>query len=241
MSRAKTAVAEISEAAQADQDLAAAQEAVARLEEQILAGEDGVGAADLVAAEKQLEDRRSFAARARELERDRAARLAEDRRVERLDQLDELIQSQFGEHDGCVVESFESATAALADLVHKVLDHNDGLRAILTELSGLGPLPAHLQTTSGQLRLVDVDVSVMEIDLTALLCEAAWRALFSTRGDAAELKAALDKFEVGAGVSRDRLFADLYGAEDLPGGSPGPTGPSDRLRRIAGIVSGRPQ
>lgn len=125
-----------------------AEAAVATTEEAILSGAKGVGAADLLAAERTADEARNVLATALDLRGRRDAREAEAIRVARLAEMRDLIRDRFGAHEGGIVEAFDAAVAALGTLAAKVDDHNVALGFDAHGAAHLG-LPADSRTPLG--------------------------------------------------------------------------------------------
>ena len=222
---------ETDEITEAEQAVADAEREAAGIAEALLNGDPGATAAAHLAAEEKLERNRGLLATALDFRRRRHEREAERARVQRIEQLDQLIKTRFGEHEGGLISAFDKAVKALTPLVALTVEHNRALGSIIDELNTLGELPQHLRVTGRDLHLTKADVFIGPKDPAQLAAEVVWRAL-DANGLPGDHRA--------AGISHDRTTNAHLGIEDgnlsVP---PKPAGPSDQIRRVARIVAER--
>ena len=150
-----------------------------RLEQRFLDGDDAVTA-------KSLADANTTGRMARLRAQREARRVLKDRDKVRTGRLAELVgpgalESRFAGQHQAVLAKFDAAVEALAELARAVCDVNGSLQSVVEELPHLEPLPVHVLPVTGNsgrgyLRLVDLDLQLDAVDLSALVADAAWRA-----------------------------------------------------------------
>jgi hypothetical protein len=174
----------VDEVAEAEQAAKAAEAHVDDIEARLLDADPTVTAADLIAAEDDAAAKRGLLARVVDFRARREERDLEKVRLARLDEIRQTIRTEFGAHEGDVVDAFDAAVVVLGALVAKVEGYNAEVADLfrLLQAGELKPLPADLRISdaSGMIRLAALDVSVGPIGMLELLAETVTVAMEGT-------------------------------------------------------------
>jgi hypothetical protein len=223
--------------------IATAEAAVHDVERALLDGEPNATAADLVDAEDALERERRILDRGSEIDRQRAATVAEAARLARCAEIDKLIRTRYGKHEGDLLDRFDEAVGVLVALVETAEAHNSDLADLVAEIHQLGDLPrstsyelppsTSYEVSEATIRVRTPDVVVEPIGIEALIAEAAHRAIVAAGNQPTS------SLSTAAGLFTDPALSAYYGVPNRADGAAQPVGTSDRIRRTARLVADR--
>jgi hypothetical protein len=205
-------------------DVTEADTLAADLERRIAEGDTSIKPEDVEAVEA-AQKRGAFAQLRDRAAANKAAKQAEAMRRKRVVELRRQASEEFdGGELAPIVEAFDAAVPAVAEVARRVLARNERLRSMADELRNLGPLPAEID------RMYDNGVQVVEmgerrrihpLEFDALLAEITWRAFREVVGGREALT-----YESAAGAVR----SGDYGVGTDDNGKRLPVGLSDKLR-----------
>jgi hypothetical protein len=215
--------------------IATAEAAVHDVERALLDGELDATAADLVDAEDALERERRILSRGSEIDRQRAVTAAEAARLARCAEIDTLITTRYGKHEGDLLDRFDEAVGVLVALVETAEAHNSDLHDLVAEIHQLGELPpsTSYEVSEATIRVRTPDVVVEPIEIEALIAEAAHRAIVAAGSQPT------GSLSTAAGLFTDPALSAYYGVPNRADGAAQPVGTSDRIRRTARLVADR--
>lgn len=224
-----TTTTEPDEIAEATARVQSAERDRADIEERLIEGDAGVRTADLLAADDEVAQARAALAMAEDVRRRRDERQAEQERERKRKELNELIRTSYGKHEGDILDTFDAAREALAALVAAVAGHNSDLHDLGELLRAAGGCGREIVQQGDSVRLTRQDVTIAPLDAATLCAEAAVRALSAAGAPAGNLAKMSSTTQPG---THERIaYGDLI--------RDGIVGPTTQLRRLVSKIEER--